>query len=964
MKVDQQKSNGLLFGDVAQDAASNGYRVHPMKLFTKGIFEEGWQHVHADSKKIKHWIADGWANSGMAILTGEVVGLDLDIRDKALTLEFADKAAEILGVDLVSFPQRRGKFPKLMLICRAETGIIRSRKSGKWRCWEGNEHQIEIKGEGGLVAAYNIHPETHKPYSWVNGSPHETPVSQLPTVNDDQLDELLKLFDDVCGEREGMERVTRGRATAARLDDDDWLNYIKAPDPDVTDAMVDEALALLANDGWADDRDNWMTVGFALYHQYEGSDEGFEKWDEWSQLSEKYVDGECERRWYDTDDLKPRDKTNAVTIGTVMFEASQLKGSAIVDAELEAEKQEQLAEVLREIVNTDNEQDVFELGSRIAKFYVESGAAAQAKIRSVLVDRLKFFKVMQPASLVNHMLRVTRSDHIADLTERYVHSREQLETMFPFLKDLFFSLELGAVVHRRKGVLKNYDSIEVAVGRDFQRILDEQKVVPENHGYFNATVDKEEAKRFRDVKEFILHVYKIPEIIGEVYYPDGDKFVTLDDGMNYMNTFEDWRKLPQTPEEEWDEAQAELVRKVKQLIYWHAGGRGEIDEGHQDYQVLMSWLAHKFQNPAQKMQWGVFLTGPQGTGKSTMIDILRAVMGESLASERNVLVISRDVITKSFTGWAAKGAVAVVDEIEASRLNPIKRDEFLIRLRPHLASSRVDREAKGKDSVSVQNFQDYMFFANSIDGMVISATDRRFTAFKSGFQSKEEAAQALVETDYINDLLAGLRNRETVSALRSMFLNFTISKIFNPARFYLSDATKEVIEASLGSVEQALDAIRITHGTYYFTSEYVIIKSLRGRMLEITNNAMKGRYDANIELVDDLKGKNNTNIIRKVLQEPPFNLGRDEENKFTYYCGSERVTVYTNRPWSNKVRQRFVENHKLVSQAERQVHRDTDNAYPLALEVDLKNDTLEKVEQAIAEYRNSVVKEVVFDEWE
>ena len=142
MTAEQTKSNGLLFGDVASSSVSLGYRVHPMKLLTKGIFEEDWQTVHADQKMVGRWIADGWANSGMAILSGKVVGLDLDIRDKALTLEFAEKAAEILGRDLVSIPQRRGKFPKLMLICQAETGVIRSRKSGKWRCWRKNSTAV------------------------------------------------------------------------------------------------------------------------------------------------------------------------------------------------------------------------------------------------------------------------------------------------------------------------------------------------------------------------------------------------------------------------------------------------------------------------------------------------------------------------------------------------------------------------------------------------------------------------------------------------------------------------------------------------------------------------------------------------------------------------------------------------------------------------------------------------------
>ena len=44
----------------------------------------------------------------------------------------------------------------------------------------------------------------------------------------------------------------------------------------------------------ADDRDNWLAVGMCLHNL---SDELLTDWDNWSQQSEKYRPGECEKQW-------------------------------------------------------------------------------------------------------------------------------------------------------------------------------------------------------------------------------------------------------------------------------------------------------------------------------------------------------------------------------------------------------------------------------------------------------------------------------------------------------------------------------------------------------------------------------------------------------------------------------------------------------------------------------------------
>ena len=44
--------------------------------------------------------------------------------------------------------------------------------------------------------------------------------------------------------------------------------------------------------------DDWVTVGMALHHQFQGSDKGLALWDNWSKVDPiKYSRGECRKRW-------------------------------------------------------------------------------------------------------------------------------------------------------------------------------------------------------------------------------------------------------------------------------------------------------------------------------------------------------------------------------------------------------------------------------------------------------------------------------------------------------------------------------------------------------------------------------------------------------------------------------------------------------------------------------------------
>ena len=66
----------------------------------------------------------------------------------------------------------------------------------------------------------------------------------------------------------------------------------------------------------SDDRETWVQVGMALYHEHSGSEEGFQLWDVWSAKSDKYKEQGMRSQWKSFNG-------SGITIGTLLYLAKQ-----------------------------------------------------------------------------------------------------------------------------------------------------------------------------------------------------------------------------------------------------------------------------------------------------------------------------------------------------------------------------------------------------------------------------------------------------------------------------------------------------------------------------------------------------------------------------------------------------------------------------------------------------------------
>jgi hypothetical protein len=69
------------------------------------------------------------------------------------------------------------------------------------------------------------------------------------------------------------------------------------PPLEFSETEIDSVLGLLDLSKFCDDREGWLKVGMALHHQYEGADEGYNKWCQFSEQSERFNGADQRRVW-------------------------------------------------------------------------------------------------------------------------------------------------------------------------------------------------------------------------------------------------------------------------------------------------------------------------------------------------------------------------------------------------------------------------------------------------------------------------------------------------------------------------------------------------------------------------------------------------------------------------------------------------------------------------------------------
>lgn len=287
---------------VAALLVRRGYLPVPLEFGRKKPSPKfGWQHYRYAPEHEQEY-----RGCGTGLLTGSLAAADIDVRDPKLARDLASLAQEILGVA----PTRVGLPPKLASIYRVEGKPFRKLQTLAYRLPgddpESKPHKVEFLADGQQIVAFNIHPETGRPYKWIGGrSPLTVPFRKLPSVTLGQAEGFIRRAEVVLSEH--GTRV--GRFAQAEIDSEHTPNEaLRASDPD----ELRDALRHIPNDDEC--YDDWIRMIYAVKGAL-GRD-GREDALQWSAKSSKDHPKTTKKGW---ESARP----TRIGAGTIYFHARQ-----------------------------------------------------------------------------------------------------------------------------------------------------------------------------------------------------------------------------------------------------------------------------------------------------------------------------------------------------------------------------------------------------------------------------------------------------------------------------------------------------------------------------------------------------------------------------------------------------------------------------------------------------------------
>ena len=293
-------------GDFGPMLNDNGYNIIPVAKGTKRPALSNWSRIKSTQELIQSWDAD----ASIGITTGEVVAIDIDCYDKDVTNAIFKYCNQNIGRGL----GRIGKAPKALLLFRTDTPMAKS-VSPKYMDEDGNVNCVEILGKGQQLVAYGIHPDTQQEYRWPKACPYTVPVENLPTINAEQITKLFSFFDDTAPSK-WQRSSTSAALQQPAANQDNVLNFEHMRQPTgLSTAEIQRHLSHMD----AEPYDEWLLVGQALHHEFDGGYDGLTHWVDWSSNASSYDGHELlESKWESFSALRDE---SVVTMRTIIATA-------------------------------------------------------------------------------------------------------------------------------------------------------------------------------------------------------------------------------------------------------------------------------------------------------------------------------------------------------------------------------------------------------------------------------------------------------------------------------------------------------------------------------------------------------------------------------------------------------------------------------------------------------------------
>ncbi len=283
------------------------------------------------------------------------------------------------------------------------------------------------------------------------------------------------------------------------------------------------------------------------------------------------------------------------------------------------------------------------------------------------------------------------------------------------------------------------------------------------------------------------------------------------------------------------------------------------------------WLAYKYTHPENTGVGVVMVANQQaGTGRGTLIKIFQKLFGQSYIRALDYKDFTGQNYQSQYNSYVSEALIACVEEAQNGNSGKWQTGtEFYERLKTlidPMPGRQVKINRKGISNEMMTTFCSYFIATNHSDALRIAKEDRRLTVIENGDPMSEEFSDQIHEW---------LDNPANISALARYLAKVDMTD-FNPFRPIMTDAKRDMIEASQSDMDRAIRyAIDNVEGEC-FTADQIIMHV----------NLIKNKHDWYLIAAWE-------NIARKsIIPKVAFRIGTRDKINWQIKVDGKKIAVY------------------------------------------------------------------------
>ena len=196
---------------------------------------------------------------------------------------------------------------------------------------------------------------------------------------------------------------------------------------------------------------------------------------------------------------------------------------------------------------------------------------------------------------------------------------------------------------------------------------------------------------------------------------------------------------------------------LHQLILKITGNKQE------NYNFLINYLAHMVQFPEKKPEVAIFFTSAQGSGKDTLIQLIKLLLGENLLAFEND---PERVFGKFNMGTRQNKLVVVLQEADNIK-------NYSGKIKDLITCKETTLEQKNVRSFTIKDYTRLFLLSNKDNILPIEPDDRRFVVFKPYDFSYDP------DMDFFTRVYKCLDNPNCIQQFINELRSYNIDKYYN-----------------------------------------------------------------------------------------------------------------------------------------------------------------------------------------